>query len=387
MRIVLITTDIAGKSGWSRYASDLGRTLASLGHKITAIVHEKTGADWCTEYAILGRDVDELGNPLLRFRDAWRLRRILKKIKPDIVHVMAEPYGLLLPLLPHGPWKTCLTIHGSYAVLPLAKGGGTRRLAEKMYNKVDRVFSVSQFTKNHLQRREPAVWRSADLEHKVRVISNGIDLTRVPLPPEGRIQQPMRSIIGIGAVKERKGYIQAVEACAQFRQTFKVDVRYDIYGSLEHDPAYVERLRSRIHELGLENAVQLHGSVTDETLDLAYRNADLFLLLSQGDDTNFEGFGLVFLEASARGVPVIGPTTGGCPEAIRENRSGYAVDPTNTKLAAERMHQILVQHSIRPEECRFWAEANSVERRAKELSKAYEELRSPNPRPNPILAP
>ncbi len=373
MKIALITTDVRGKSGWSRYAADLGRALKNEGHTITAIVHQKADADFCTEEAILGRDVDELGNPLRRFADAWKLSRALKRIKPDIVHYMAEPYGLLLPFI-HGPWKSCVTIHGSYAVLPLAKGGAARKLAIKMYKEADRIFSVSNFTKNHLIKREPSLAREANLEQKIVVLRNGIDLSRVPPLAEGRKLQQPRTILGVGAVKERKGYIQAVEACAAFQKTFNVKIQYDICGSLEQDPAYVAKLRQRITELGMDDAVNLLGSVGENELEQAYWDADLFLLLSQSTDTNIEGFGLVFLEAAARGIPSIGPTSGGCPEAIRENRSGYSVDAGNPKLVAERMHQILVQQSIRREECRIWAEINSVDKRARELVKAYEEL-------------
>lgn len=373
MHIALLTIDLGGKSGWSRYAVDLGRALALQGHRITAIVHEASNANGFQEEVILGRDVDEITNPLRRFFDAWKLRRALKRIQPDIVHVMAEPYGLLLPML-HGPWKTCLTIHGSYAVLPLVKGGGARRLAIKMYREVDRILSVSNFTKNLLVQREPQLAREAGFEEKIAVLHNGIDLSRVPPPSQPHAARSYASIIGVGAVKERKGYLQAVEACAAFRQTFHVDLRYDIYGSLEQDLPYVATLRERIHALGMDDAVQLRGAVNDDVLEQAYREADLFVLLSQSTETNIEGFGLVFLEASARGIPVIGPASGGCPEAIGENKSGYIIDAADPMLVAGRMHRILVRHSIRREECRAWAEQFDIRSRAALLEKAYEKL-------------
>lgn len=373
MRIALVTTDLSGRGGWSRYSADIGKALAQKGHVITAIVHEKSGVDWAEEIPVLGREVDMLGSKVLRLMNAWKLWRALRRAKPDIVHFMAEPYGLLLPFV-HGPWKTCLTIHGTYAVLPLAKGPSLRRLATKMYREVDHVFSVSIFTRTHLKEFDPSAWREAGLEEKTTVCKNGIDLARVPPLKEARRENERKVIVGVGALKERKGYLQAVEACAHFLKTFHIDFQYDIFGSLEQDPLYVAQLMERISELGLEDRVTLHGSVAHDILEHAYQHADLFLLLSQSSATNIEGFGLVFLEASARGVPVIGPRSGGCPEAIRENRSGYTVDATNAKLVSERMHQVLVQKSIRREQCRFWAEENSIEKRVGELEREYETM-------------
>ncbi len=182
------------------------------------------------------------------------------------------------------------------------------------------------------------------------------------------------SIIAVGAVKERKGYLQAIDALAAYRDKYKTPFRYEIFGSLDHDPAYVASLRTKIAQYGLQDCCFLHGPVSDGALRAAYAKADCFLLTSIQQGSNFEGFGLVFLEASAYGVPVIGPTTGGCPEAISEGKSGYVCDPNDAVMIAKRMDQILKDHTISAKNCRAWAEEHRIEKKVDELERVYTSL-------------
>ena len=78
---------------------------------------------------------------------------------------------------------------------------------------------------------------------------------------------------------------------------------------------------------GLTRAVRLAGFLAPPELEASYRTADLFALPCReeaGGDT--EGFGLVFLEAGARGLPVIGGRTAGVVEAVRDGETGLLVD-------------------------------------------------------------
>ena len=373
MHILLLAPDLGGKSGWSRYALDLGKALARRGHTITAVVSGKTGADWCTEVALLWYDMRYLHHPLLATWSAWRLRSLIRRLKPDVVHAMCEPYAMLLPLLDRGT-KTCMTIHGTYSVVPLVMNERMRKRFEKAYERADRIFSVSDFTKMHLQEQFPALYEKEHFEEKIHVLKNGLDLSSIPYEPKKK-QNDTHRMIGVGAVKERKGYMHAVTACAAFRDMHpEIPFIYEIFGSRDQRPAYVSLLESRIKELKLEDRVFLRGRVSDRELQEAYANADLFLLLSIADAHYFEGFGLVFLEAASRGIPVIGPKSGGCPEAIKEGKSGYIVEPTDAHTAAKRMEDILLKQTIDTADCRAWAEQNDIGKAAEKLEKEYRAL-------------
>jgi glycosyltransferase involved in cell wall biosynthesis len=261
-----------------------------------------------------------------------------------------------------------MTIHGTYAVVPLTMGRMTRTAFEDAYEQLHRIFSVSAFTKHYLQSRAPQLFAHAKLEEKIMVVTNAIDSSTVL-----RVTQqhsPSNRIISVSGVKRKKGYLQAVAAC-KILAAKGIAFHYDIYGSLTTDPAFVKELQQAIDGAGLASQVSLHGSVSDDALDTAYRAADVFLLPSLHDRDYFEGFGLVFLEANARGTPVVGPNTGGCPEAIEEGKSGFVVDPEVAEQIADRLERILVKHAIKREDCIAWAKAHDIRTSATIILRAY----------------
>lgn len=71
---------------------------------------------------------------------------------------------------------------------------------------------------------------------------------------------------------------------------------------------------------------------------------------------------------------MIGPTTGGCPEAIRDGVSGYVCEPTDTIMIAKRLEDVLIRHAIEPAECRHWAEAHDIKKAAARLGALYAAL-------------
>lgn len=88
-------------------------------------------------------------------------------------------------------------------------------------------------------------------------------------------------------------------------------------GSLDRDPAFVESLRRRSSERVLGDRVHLAGTRTGAQLDRTYAAADLVVLASRS-----ETYGMVIIEASARGLPVLAAEVGGVPEAIGHGQDG-----------------------------------------------------------------
>ena len=87
-------------------------------------------------------------------------------------------------------------------------------------------------------------------------------------------------------------------------------------------PAWACRPRSALGPVALAKIVEL------------YNVADIFVMLSREEPPDVEGFGLVFLEAAACGLPSLGGRSGGIPDAIDEGRSGWLVDPCDTQEIA-----------------------------------------------------
>jgi phosphatidylinositol alpha-1,6-mannosyltransferase len=131
-------------------------------------------------------------------------------------------------------------------------------------------------------------------------------------------------VLSVGAVKRRKGTLELVQAMAAVRRHIP-DVQCVILGSLDAESGYVEGVRAAIAALGLEDCVYLPGRVPDETLLGWYSAADVFVLPSMNDSWKFEGYGLVHLEASAAGLPVVGTTDCGAADAIEDGVTGLLV--------------------------------------------------------------
>jgi len=132
------------------------------------------------------------------------------------------------------------------------------------------------------------------------------------------------TVLTLARLEPRKGIDQALRALALLHggERLPHGWRYVIAGRGREEA----RLRSLSEELGLAEHVEFLGFVKDEEIAGLYEASDIFLQPNREIDGDTEGFGIVFLEASACGVPVIGGIAGGTADAIAEGVSGYRVD-------------------------------------------------------------
>ncbi|MBZ0271974.1 glycosyltransferase family 4 protein, partial [bacterium] len=77
-----------------------------------------------------------------------------------------------------------------------------------------------------------------------------------------------------------------------------------------------------------------------------YARADAFVMASRSDGDDVEGFGIVFVEAGAFGVPVVGGRSGGVPEAVRDGESGFLADPLDPADIAGKIARILDDRAL-----------------------------------------
>ena len=141
-------------------------------------------------------------------------------------------------------------------------------------------------------------------------------------------------VLSVGMVKPRKGYHVSLQAFAALRRSFPGAV-YHIAGT-PPDGEYRQILEDILRRENL-GGVEFLGQVDPEQLDQLYRDATIFLLLSQDLELHFEGFGLVYLEAGAYGLPVVGSRCGGIPDAVTDGETGILVDPKDADAAGQAM--------------------------------------------------
>jgi phosphatidylinositol alpha-1,6-mannosyltransferase len=108
---------------------------------------------------------------------------------------------------------------------------------------------------------------------------------------------------------------------------------------------YLERLAA---SLGVAPAVRFVGQADDDEVDAWYRACDVFVLAAResGVSGGAEGYGIVFVEASLRGKPVVGGRSGGVPDAVIDGETGLLVDPGDPADIAEAITRLLTDPEL-----------------------------------------
>jgi glycosyltransferase involved in cell wall biosynthesis len=149
-------------------------------------------------------------------------------------------------------------------------------------------------------------------------------------------------LISIGAVVPRKGFDVLMAALADLSD---LPWRLAIAGDLTRDPAAAAQLHADIQQHGFADRVEVLGVLPQDRVAALYAGADIFVLASR-----FEGYGMVFAEAMAHGLPVIGTTGGAIPETVPPE-AGVLVEPNDVN-ALVRALRMLIE---RPQERRWFA--------------------------------
>jgi phosphatidylinositol alpha-1,6-mannosyltransferase len=147
-----------------------------------------------------------------------------------------------------------------------------------------------------------------------------------------------RIILTAGNLVARKGHDMVIRALPRVR-TIVPDVTYLVVG----DGPHREELARLARSLGVRDRVVFAGRAEESDLPAFYALADVFIMASRvrPEEGDVEGFGIVYLEASACGKPVIGGRSGGVPEAIVEGVTGLLVNPMDHEEIAHALATIL----------------------------------------------
>ncbi len=147
-------------------------------------------------------------------------------------------------------------------------------------------------------------------------------------------------VLGLSRLVPRKGFDVLIEAIAGLGP----DVQLAI-GGTGRDRDRLERIAAE-HRVG----VRFLGRVDDDDLPGLYASVDVFAMLCRGDrwgGIEVEGFGIVFLEAAACGVPQIAGRSGGSHEAVADGVSGFVVEPRDVAAVRDALRQLLDDDALR----------------------------------------
>ncbi|MBI5353414.1 MAG: glycosyltransferase family 4 protein [Chloroflexi bacterium] len=150
-------------------------------------------------------------------------------------------------------------------------------------------------------------------------------------------REPFR-ILFLGNVIERKGLHTLINALSSFQTS---TCTLDVVGSLNSDPKYVQAMQRQVSSLGLQSSVIFHGALDNDPLKQMLRQAHVLIVPS-----SYEGFGIVYLEGMAFGLPAIGTTAGAASEIIADGETGYLIAPDDSKMLAERISLLANDRSL-----------------------------------------
>ena len=145
-------------------------------------------------------------------------------------------------------------------------------------------------------------------------------------------------IISVGAVVPRKGHDLLIEALAGLTH---LDWRCAIVGSLDRDSAFASGLVRRIAEADLDKRIRFTGPLGAVDLQQHYARADIFALPSR-----YEGYGMAFAEALARGLPVVAAKAGAVPGTVPAS-AGILVPPDDVASLREALATLITDSGLR----------------------------------------
>jgi glycosyltransferase involved in cell wall biosynthesis len=280
--------DPARPSGGNTYDRHLCRGLSSMGWS----VHEHgVPGSWPrpgpASFAALAGIVEQIPDDALVLLDG-----LVASTAPDV-------------LVPHsGRLRLVVLVHMPLGHRPADDSADDARMREgAVLSAVAAVVATSAWT-----RRRLLELYSLPAE-RVRVAEPAVEAAELaPGTAAGG------ALLCVAAVTSDKGHDVLLDALAA---TIDLSWQCVCVGSLERDPAFVERLRRRSVDSGLGDRVCFPGPRTGADLDRSYAAADLIVLASRA-----ETYGMVVIEALARGLPVIATEVGGLPEALGHGADG-----------------------------------------------------------------
>jgi phosphatidylinositol alpha-1,6-mannosyltransferase len=185
-------------------------------------------------------------------------------------------------------------------------------------------------------------------EGRIAIVTPGFDpapLQQVEPANVSRLRERLGGtpiILTVGRIQRHKGQDYVIQALPEVLKRFP-DVTYVIVGPLKGwPPGYAETLLHLAEQSGVSQHVILVGEVDITELPLYYLACDVFVmpnrLVPPGD---VEGFGIVFLEASSLGKPVIGGNSGGVSDAIQHGKTGLLVNGDSVSDIAQGILTVL----------------------------------------------
>ncbi|MBI4779135.1 glycosyltransferase family 4 protein [Candidatus Falkowbacteria bacterium] len=197
-------------------------------------------------------------------------------------------------------------------------------LAGKILKKADKIICVNGYVAELARNSFP------DIKQKIIIVNPGIENSTTRT---GRLANQIRDIrdkynlenklilLSVGRFVKRKGFDKVIE-CLPEALKQAPNLIYVIIGQGEE----IDNFKFRIKNLGLEKNIIIITGAANEEKNAWYNLCDIFIMPSRNINGDFEGFGIVYLEANLAGKPVIAGKSGGVGDAVLDGLHGLLVN-------------------------------------------------------------
>ncbi|MGE2730375.1 glycosyltransferase family 4 protein [Mycolicibacterium vaccae] len=344
-RVLLVTNDYPPRPGGiQNYLEALvGELVASGEHSLTVYAPKWKGApEYDAAAAAAGYEIVRHPTTLMLPEPAvaLRMRQLIQTRRIDTVWFgAAAPLALLSPLArAAGARRVIASTHGhevGWSMLPVA-----RNALRRIGNDTDVLTYISAYTR---RRFASAFGPDAALEH----VPPGVDAQRF-VPDEvararlraryGLGQRPV--VVCVSRLVPRKGQDMLIRAFPAIRQRIP-DAALVIVGGGPHRDSLHRLARS----FGVTEDVVFTDGIPADELPAHHAMADVFAMpcRTRGGGLDVEGLGIVYLEASSSGVPVVAGRSGGAPETVLDGKTGTVVDGWDVGAIAAAVGDLLAE--------------------------------------------
>jgi phosphatidyl-myo-inositol dimannoside synthase len=368
--IFLITHEFYPKHGGiATFAEEMARAAAGLGHEVEV-------------WAQAARNDPEKSWPFqiqrisIKGTHGWRCqagiaRQLIaqrRRLRYATVY-LPEPGPMLAMMFlqyfkTFRPHRLVLTFHGS-EILRFYNNPILRKHTQRLIRHASRISTVSHYSQALLCERFP------EAAEKTFVTPGALraDFAVVDSRPPARDESSKRLIVlTVGRLHPRKGQLITLQALQSLAPRFRSQIEYWIAGAGTRAPRYENSLRLTAAQAGFP--VRFLGNLPDDELDRLYDRADIFALTSIDYRHSVEGFGLVYLEAAAHGLPVVAHAVGGVAEAVVDGVTGFLIPPRHPAQLAAAFEKLISDAALRRKfgaAGRDWARRNCWEHSARLL--------------------
>lgn len=345
--VLLVTHEFYPKRGGiATYAEEMALAAQKAGYEIEVWASNREGMlDRETPFPL--RPIPNVGslNWTCRHATATMLRTERAQVErshlylPEPGPIFTMMYAPILGL--PKPKALSLTLHGT-EILRFSRPPHRKFLFKRLLRQADRVGVVSDYNRDLLLEKFPSVDPA-----KICVVPGALRHDFDDPPPRKRDRLYSRCrIITVGRIHPRKGQHFVIDALARLPENLRAEVEYQIVGPIvKSGRAYADQLKQTAEASGI--AVEFLGEVEDEELPQIYADADIFAMTSIQSGISIEGFGLVYLEAAACGLPVIAHRTGGVAEAVRHEESGLVIEPGDDEALTTALARLIESPQLR----------------------------------------